>query len=93
MCAPLLRESPTGKVEKIAVIGGYSSEKTETGSKTIHHDIVEIYDIENNKWETGQHLRLCVGIPGRRQYDNSRGPPSAKKTVARSDFGPVYIAI
>ena len=67
MCAPLLRESPTGKVEKIAVIGGYSSEKTETGSKTIHHDIVEIYDIENNKWETGQHLRLCVGIPGRRQ--------------------------
>ena len=57
MCAPLLRESRTGKVEKIAVIGGYSSEKTET----IHHDIVEIYDIENNKWETGQSVSeaLC----------------------------------
>ena len=56
MCAPLSRESPTGKVEKIAVIGGYSSEKTATGSETIHNDIVEIYDIENNKWETGQSV-------------------------------------
>ena len=72
MCAPLLRESPRGKVEKIAVIGGHSSEETETGSKTIHHDIVEVYDIENNSWETGQYLTLWLDIPGRRQYNGAR---------------------
>ena len=50
MCGPV-RANPGSRVEKIVVAGGWNVEMS---------DVVEVYDISSNTWETGLSVCVCV---------------------------------